>query len=292
MTSPAPSMFKTPAGQARYFAAYDATLALWPGPVEALTLSTQFGPAHVNACGPLDAPPLVLLPGAAVSSTMWYPNIAALSQTYRIYAPDLPGDMGKTISLRPLKQQAVFVDWLREILAGLGLKRVSIGGLSAGGAHALAYAAAAPERVRNLILLSPASLLPLRPQFYMRIAAAMFTPFLSAPTRQRWMLGAASPHLAPIIKQLFTPNDFQYQMFSPPVATEAMLKQIAAPTLLLLGEREIIYNPQAALKRATQFIPTLETHLIPNAGHALNFDQPELVNTRILEFLQKDKQLS
>lgn len=280
-----PSMFRTPAGQARYFAAYDATLARWGVPVEALTLPTQFGPAHINACGLTDAPPLVLLPGAAISATMWYPNIAALSQAQRIYAPDLPGDMGKTVSTRPLKQQADFVDWLREVLDGLGLKQTNLGGLSAGGAHALAFAAAAPERVRQLILMAPASLLPLRPQFYLRIAAAIFTPGLSAPTRQRLMLGAASPNLVAAIKQLFTPTDFQYQMFFPPVATDALLQQIQAPTLLLLGEREIIYNPRAALARAQKFIPPLEAHLLPDAGHALNFDQPELVNRRILEFL-------
>ena len=63
-------MFKTPAGQARYFAAYDATLALWSVPVEALDLPTRFGPTHINACGPTDAPPLLLLPGQAISSTI------------------------------------------------------------------------------------------------------------------------------------------------------------------------------------------------------------------------------
>ncbi len=53
---PTPSMFKTPEGQARYFAAYDATLALWPVPVTSLEVPTRHGITHVNACGPEDAP--------------------------------------------------------------------------------------------------------------------------------------------------------------------------------------------------------------------------------------------
>ena len=282
-----PTMFRTPAGQARYFAAYEATLALWSVPVEALNIPTRLGPTHINACGPADAPPLVLLHGAAVSSTMWYPNIAALSQAYRVYAPDIPGDMGKSVSTSPIKKPTQFMEWLQEVWDGLGLKQAPIGGLSAGGAHALSWAVTAPERVTKLILMSPASLLPIRSQFYLRIAAAIFTPFLSAEKRQKLILGTHSPNLAPVIKQLFTPTDFQYQMFFPPVATEAMLKQITAPTLLLLGEREIIYNPQAALNRAQKWMAHLEAIILPDAGHALNFDQPEMVNARILDFLRR-----
>lgn len=56
------SMFKTPEGQARYFAAYDETLALWNVPVESFDIDTRFGKTHVNICGPKDAPPLLLLP--------------------------------------------------------------------------------------------------------------------------------------------------------------------------------------------------------------------------------------
>ena len=95
-------MFKTPEGQARYFAAYDATLALWPVPVESFDVPTRFGSTHIHVCGPENAPPLVLLPGQAVSSTMWYPNIAALSRAYRVYALDIIGDMGKSVRTRPI----------------------------------------------------------------------------------------------------------------------------------------------------------------------------------------------
>src|SRR5262245_14245114 len=110
-----PSMFRTPAGQARYFAAYEETLALWSLPVESFDLPTRFGPTHVNACGPAAAPPLVLLHGAAVSSTMWYPNVAALSRAHRLYAPDIIGEMGKSVNTRPIKKPSDFIEWLTDV---------------------------------------------------------------------------------------------------------------------------------------------------------------------------------
>ena len=67
-TSVPASMFRTPESQALYFAAYDATLALWPVPVKSQDVPTRFGSTHVHTCGPEDAPPLLLLPGQAISS--------------------------------------------------------------------------------------------------------------------------------------------------------------------------------------------------------------------------------
>jgi len=280
-------MFKTPEGQARYFAAYDATLALWAVPVESFAVPTRFGDTHVNACGAKDAPPLVLLHGAAVSSTMWYPNVAALSRAYHVYALDTIGEMGKSVSTRPITKPLDFADWLSDVFDGLRLEQAHVAGLSAGGFLALQLALSAPARVATLVLLSPVSLLSIRPQFYFRVAAAIFVPFLSAQVRQKLALGIFSPAVAPAIKQVMTPNDFRYQMFLPPVFTDGELRQVKAPTLLLFGEREVIYAPQTALTRARNLIPNIEADIISGAGHALNFDQPEIVNQRIMEFLKK-----
>lgn len=282
------SMFKTSEGQARYFAAYDATLALWNVPITPVTISTRFGETHVNVCGPEDAPPLVLFHGAAISSTMWYPNAAALSSTYRVYAPDIIGEMGKSVRTQPMAKPQDFNDWLLDLVDGLGLGQFCVAGISFGGYLALQLAISSQERVQKLILLSPAGLLSIRLQFYARVAAAILVPFLSPASRQALFLGVASSNADPAIKQLFTPTDFQYKMFFPPVLSDGALKSIQIPTLLLFGEREVIYNPKAALKRANRLIPHIEAEILPDAGHAVNIDQPEMVNQRILEFLGRN----
>jgi pimeloyl-ACP methyl ester carboxylesterase len=282
-------MFRTAAGQARYFAAYDATLALWAVPVESSDVPTRFGRTHVHICGAPDAPPLLLLPGQAVSATMWYPNIAALSRDFRVYAPDIPGDMGKSVSARPMKQPTDFADWLVELLDGLQLETVHVAGLSYGGFIALRLALAAPARVRRLVLMSPASLLAIRPQFFLRMAAVFLPAFvLSAEAKQALLLGTYSPQAAPAIKQLLTKTDFRYSMYLPPVITDADLQRITTPTLLLLGDREVIYSYQAVVKRVGKYLPGVKTEIIPGAGHALNFDDPERVNAIIVAFLNGD----
>ena len=282
------SMFRTPKGQARYFAAYDATLALWPVPVESVDMPTRFGSTHVHTCGPEDAPPLLLLPGQAVSSTLWYPNIGALSQAHRVYAPDIIGDMGKSVRVRPFAKPTEFADWLNDLFDELQIEKAHVAGLSYGGFIALRLALSAQERVMKLILMAPASLLPLRSRFFFRMAAILLPAFVLSPaSKQKLLLGVYSPEAGPAIKQMMTTTDFRYQMYLPPVYTDEELQQVKPPTLLLLGDHEVIYNLQAALNRALKLIPNIEAAIIPGAGHALNFDQPEMVNTCILEFLKR-----
>jgi pimeloyl-ACP methyl ester carboxylesterase len=279
-------MFRTPEGQARYFAAYDATLGLWPVPVASFDVSTRFGSTHVHACGPADAPPLVLLHGQAISSTMWYPNVGALSEVYRVYAPDTIGDLGKSVSTRPVTKPAEFVDWLSDLFDGLQVAQAHIVGLSMGGYLALQLALSAPARVQKLVLMAPASLLPQRSRYVLRMALMFLPPIvLPLPSKQRLLLGTSARAAMPAIQQMMTPTDFRYTMVLPKVCTDADLRHVRAPTLLLLGDREVVYDHRAALKRATNLIPKIQVALIPDAGHGLVFDQPDLVNRLILEFL-------
>jgi pimeloyl-ACP methyl ester carboxylesterase len=279
-------MFRSPAGQARYYAAYDATLALWPVPVESFDVPTRFGSTHVHACGPAGAPALLLLHGQATSSTMWYPNAGALSQALRVYAPDTLGDLGKSVCTRPVQRPADFADWLCDLLDALRLPQVHVAGLSTGGYAALRLALAVPARVQKLILMAPASLLPLPPTYFLRMAL-MFMPssVLPLPAKQKLLLGTGTPAARPVVEQMMTPTDFRYTMVFPSVCTDNELRQLQAPTLLLLGEHDVIYPPRAAEARATRLIPNVQVQQVPGAGHALNLDQPELVSQSILKFV-------
>lgn len=284
------SMFKTPAGQAKYWAAYEASLALWPVPRESFDVPTRFGPTHMHASGPQGAPPLLLLHGLGVSSTMWHPNVAALSQAHRVYALDTIGDKGKSVCTCSLRQRSDFVAWLLEVFNALRIEQACMMGLSYGGFLALNLALTAPQRVTQLVLLAPAAcLLPLVPGFYLRVLGASLFPRLQL-TRSLMLQIFANPRVkaSPVARQFMLTTDFRgdYKVF-PRVYADHALRQVKPPTLLLLGEHEIIYNPQTALQRAQQLIPNLTAHLIPEAGHALNLDAPERVNRHLLAFLSK-----
>lgn len=282
---PVTSMFRTPEGEARYFAAYEETMKLWPVEVQEIDLPTNFGTTHIHACGPKDAPSLVLIHGQAISSTMWYPNVSALSEQFRVYVPDILGDMGKSIQTRPFKQPADFGEWMQELFDGLHLKRAHVAGLSYGGFIAAQTALSLPERVNKLILMAPASLLSIRLIFFVRMMGVLI-PGLSFETKQKLIMGTAPTNAVPAIQQMFTTNDFRYSMYLPPTFKDDQLRQIKAPTLLIMGDQEVIYNYRKAIARAKKLLPNLQTALIPGAGHALNFDQPALVNQQILDFLK------
>jgi pimeloyl-ACP methyl ester carboxylesterase len=72
------------------------------------------------------------------------------------------------------------------------------------------------------------------------------------------------------------------------VFSPAELQAVRAPTLLLIGEDETLYNPHTALKRALARMPGLRGEIIPGAHHLAALARPDDVNRRILEFLRQD----
>jgi pimeloyl-ACP methyl ester carboxylesterase len=73
-----------------------------------------------------------------------------------------------------------------------------------------------------------------------------------------------------------------------PVASETRM----APTLYLVGENEKLYSAQKAVQRLHKAAPQIEAEIIPKAGHDLTFVQAELVNRKVVEFLERSYRLT
>ena len=56
---------------------------------------------------------------------------------------------------------------------------------------------------------------------------------------------------------------------------------------MLIGDQDRL-NPPRVLEQARRLIPQIETEIIPNAGHMLSIEQPELVDARLLKFLVEE----
>jgi pimeloyl-ACP methyl ester carboxylesterase len=292
-----PSPFKSPEGEARYMAAYEASLRLWPVPYQAMDIPGRFGCTHLVASGPPDAPVLVLLHGYFASLTMWSPNIADLSRDYRVYALDVMGQPSRSIPDRSIRSRADFVEWLTTVLDVLKVERAHLAGMSYGGWLTLNYAVGAPERVDRIVLLSPAgSFLPLVKQFFLRAMT-----MISLPRRfvvnsfMGWLTykeNLKDPHTRAIydcvVDQMYLgARYFRLQPgVMPGVFSDDELRRLPVPTLLLIGQQEVIYDPAASLQRARQLIPNFEGELVPRASHDMSFSQAQLVDARILEFLK------
>jgi pimeloyl-ACP methyl ester carboxylesterase len=294
------SAFKTPEGEARYLAAYDAALMQWPVPYDEIDVPTRFGTTHVVASGPKDAPPLVLLHGYWATSTMWSPNIADFSKDYRVYAIDVMGQPSKSIPDEPIRNAADYVAWLTAVLDELHLDRISLVGMSYGGWLALNYAVATPDRVQKLALLSPAaSVLPIVRQFSLRGMLMLLLPTrFTVNSFMRWLGIKDNPgdpegrRLGDKVVDLMYLGLKHFRMpqeIMPTVFSDGELRAMHVPTLLLLGDREVIYDPATALARARRLIPDFEGELVPRCRHDMCFSQHRIVDARVLDFLTRMK---
>ncbi|HLW53454.1 MAG TPA: alpha/beta fold hydrolase [Candidatus Angelobacter sp.] len=287
-----PFPFKTPEGQARFLAAYDAAVKLWPVPYEEIDISTRFGTTHVVVCGPRAAPPLVLLHGYMATLTMWLPNIGAFSKEYRVYAVDVMGQPSKSRPDEPICNAADFVSWLTATLDALRLDRVFLVGMSFGGWLALNYAVAVPHRVRRLVLLSPGGLLPMVRQFNMRgMLMVSFPTRLTVDSFFRWLgfTDCAYSNMLDLmylgLKHFRMPIETARVL--PSVVSDEALRTMKVPTLLLIGEHEVISDPAEALERARRLIPDFEGELVAGCRHDMCSSQHQIVDARVLDFLEK-----
>lgn len=164
--------------------AYDALLARWDVPVEQLDLTDEFGTTHVNACGPADGPPVVLLPGHGATSPVWFTVAPRLAEAHRVYAVDLIVDAGRSTNTgRKPATPADLHTWLTNVLDGLGISRAALCGHSYGSWIAVTYAIDHPDRVERLALIDPTDCyLGLRVPYVVRAL-----PSLLRPSKERSM---------------------------------------------------------------------------------------------------------
>ncbi len=158
--------------------AYDALVERWGVPVEQIELTDEFGTTHVNACGPADGPPVVLLPGHGATSPVWFAVAPQLADKHRVYAIDLIVDAGRSTNTgRKPKTPGDLHTWLSNVLDGLGVARTALCGHSYGAWIALTYAIARPDRVDRLALIDPTDCyLGLRIPYVIRALPALLRP--------------------------------------------------------------------------------------------------------------------
>jgi pimeloyl-ACP methyl ester carboxylesterase len=290
-----PSVFNTPEGEAAFQAAYDAAMKSWPVQYEEMELPSQFGMTHVLVSGPKDAPPLVLLHGYMATSTMWSPNIADFSKDHRVYAIDVMGQPSKSIPKEPIRNAADYAVWLTATLDGLHLDRISLVGMSYGGWLALNFAIAAPARVQRLVLLSPGGgFVPMAKQFSLRgILMVSFPTRFTVNSFMRWLGFKGDPadtetrrvcelmYLG--LKYFRMPRETLRIM--PIMVPDDQLREMRVPTLLLVGDHEVICDPARALARARRLFPDVQGGLVPRSSHDMCFSQHRIVDARVLDFL-------
>ena len=254
-------------------------------------MPTAFGATHVVEAGDAGKPPLVLLHTMSFSSTVWVRNLAALSQHHHVLAIDTIGDVNLSRSERTVKGRDDYVEWFTDVLAALDVSSTAIAGNSYGGWLAANFALLRPELVSSVVMISPPLVFTkYRPAFYRHIMSALFVR--SEPKAERfarWFVSdeAFDDESARLwLDQFSVGMPFFRGMNSfprPKALTDAELRAITAPVLLIEGEHEPMHDPNASIERANELLPSVTTVLLPAAKHVAELEQPERVNQLILD---------
>lgn len=287
--------FRSPEGYRQVMQAYDQALRRLTVPHDFRMVPTPFGDTHLISAGPADASPVVLLHGWNSSAPGWWPQINALARLYRVYAPDTIGQGGRSAPTRPPVRGPAYGQWLTEMAANLGLRQAHWIGSSGGGWLILKLAEVCPSLIRSASLLSPAGIAPVRWSFLLRaVAAGMLFPTASTPARLARLI--SPPPLTVDMDHVTQDSPLILHLRSqppPPVLPDHTLHRLTAPTLLLMGQHEVVFDLRRVTARARKDIPgPLRAEVLANAGHDLTYDQPQEVNAHLLRFLEQAEGLA
>jgi pimeloyl-ACP methyl ester carboxylesterase len=280
------AIYATAAGGRAVEQRYREILRLWPVPSEWLFITTREGDTFVVACGPPDAPPLLLLHGSAANTAMWIGDVASWAQDFRVYAVDLVGEPGLSSPSRPPLGSEAYAFWLDDVLRELALPRVSIVGVSLGGWLAVDYAIRRPGSVDRLALLCPGGIG--RQKWGVLVAALLLMPFgrWGLRTTMRLAAGGLLPADTPHAREFAEYLMLIHTHFRPrrerlPTFDDHALSRLRMPVLAIVGGRDRMLDSFGTRRRLERAVPNATVRLLPDAGHVL-FGQSSVV----LDFLR------
>ncbi len=290
------SLFTSSKGYEVVMAAYDAEVAHAPVPYQSQLVGTRYGTTHILSGGPPDAPPVFLFHHWRANAAGIGASFPFLFPSYRVYMPDIIGQMGKSAPTRPPTDGPAYAAWVADLFDALGISRAILIGVSGGGWVTLKCAAYAPERVQKAVVVSAVGLsgsfsrwtqFVRSPLFGVVIGLFPFKPAIGWAARSfTGPHASGSSWYASFVEGIYLSRKYFKGTMPPGPLTDDELRQITSPTLVLVGEYEHLYHPSAAVERARRLIPGLvRADMIADAGHTLMQEQPEVAAMRILAFL-------
>lgn len=258
------------------------------------------GLTHYRLLGPANGELVVLIHGGMVSGMQaWQNNHQALTgQGYRVLLYDLYG-RGYSDRLEDAYTPAVFFKQFQELLDALNIHQpFYLAGLSLGSMIAINHSREHPEQVKKLLLISPAARgkFKLNPALKVPLLAEfLLTTYWRPRTIGNQMNEFYRPERFPDyragLEQMVRYKGYKASNYSTWVHTltynmEPRIAEIGrqqTPVMLILGAHDPYVAPDEALTYQ-ELIPGLKVKVIEEAGHIVNYEQPEKVNRLMIQF--------
>ena len=244
-----------------------------------------------------DGTPVLLLHAFPFDSTMWEPQIEALSDRFRFITVDFMGFGGSDAHEDPSAYSMdAFAEQAAAVLDDLGLDQVVLGGLSMGGYATFAFLRRFRDRVSALILADTrAEADPpegvekrttqqglVRDKGTAPLIEGLVNALLAEPTREK------NPELVDRVKRLMENPAAGFigaldAMKRRPDSSDE-LTAISVPTLVIVGENDGVTPPDAA-RKIHEHVGGSRLVVIPEAGHLSSLEAPQAFNGAVAEFL-------
>ncbi len=249
-------------------------------------------------------PYLVLVHAGCADRRMWDGQFSAFAQHYRVLRYDMRGYGNSPLTPRPFSNR----DDLYHLLGFLGIQQAHFIACSMGSLGVTDFALEHPDKVKSLVLVSPAlSGYPYEgqpPQPVLDLITARNTSDLQRAAElqsQIWADGfnrssdqvndqvhepVRQMSLDALINQIDAIRETSFLMEEPlqPPAMDR-LEQLAIPTLTIAGDLDDDIVMAIADLLATRI--TARKAVIPGTAHLPNMEKPDEFNQIVLEFLRK-----
>ncbi|MBR8744568.1 alpha/beta fold hydrolase [Nocardiopsis sp. MG754419] len=268
------------------------------------------GRLSVIAEGPEQAPAVLLLSGAGVDSATlsWRHLIPELARDHRVIALDWP-KQGLSTEWKGFADHAALRRCVLAVLDHFHLDRVSVVGMSQGGAMTLDTAIELPDRVERIVPINPGGILSFPPVYHQLLWLTAQSrllnstlPGLMVGDRRRTaafvgkaLLAGPAPDQKEIVDEVMAEmarhgagsSDWQNASIGPwgmNVDLRPRLPEIACPALFIAGAKDIGVKPALTIA-AARAVPGARVELLAGQGHWVNRQSPGRVNRLVRDFL-------
>lgn len=216
--------------------------------------------------------PLLLMHGGFGTAGDFQPNLAALADSYRVLVPERRGH-GRTADVEgPYAMRTLALDtaaFVEEVVGG----PTRIAAYSHGAMVALTLALLRPDLVTRLVLVSGV--------FHHTGMVSGPDPEGELPEMVTAPYAALSPdgpdHIRVVLRKLAG------SMVAEPALEQADLARVAAPTLVMVGDDDLV--PVEHAVQMYRGLPEGQLAVVPNASHALLWEKPQLCTDVVRAFL-------
>lgn len=254
-----------------------------------------------------DGPAVVLLHHTFGNVATWRHVLAGLSDIARVVAYDRPG-FGSTERPAPRRgaphpyTRATAVELTVELMDHLDMERAVLVGSSSGGTVALETIARYPDRVRGLVLVSPAITGDVGPPSWLRPALRPLAPLLAPLIRRRasdlsparissgWYDPslATEDDVAAYRSAMETPGWeaglWRAVTAEPSPDVRSVLREVTVPTLVVTGSHDRNVRPSSS-RAVAEAIPSGRYVELAGVGHTPQEEAPEALLEVLRPFL-------